>query len=40
VTRDALEALVAIAVADSCHQNNPRPVGAADFREIFTRALE
>jgi len=39
VGRDNLEALIVIAVADSCHQNNPRVVGPADFREMFTQAL-
>jgi alcohol dehydrogenase class IV len=39
VGKDKLEALVEIAVADGCHQNNPRSVSAADFREIFTRAF-
>jgi alcohol dehydrogenase class IV len=39
VTADKLDALVEIAVADSCHQNNPRPVTPADFREMFTRAF-
>jgi hypothetical protein len=31
--------LVDVAVADACHANNPRPVTAADFRAMFTRAL-
>jgi alcohol dehydrogenase class IV len=39
VGRESLEALIEIAVADGCHQNNPRPVTAADFREMFTRAF-
>jgi alcohol dehydrogenase class IV len=39
VGRDKLDALVEIAVADSCHQNNPRTVVPADFREMFTRAF-
>jgi len=39
VGRDNIEELIVIAVADSCHQNNPRVVGPADFREMFTQAL-
>jgi alcohol dehydrogenase class IV len=39
VGKDRLDALVEIAVADGCHQNNPRSVSAADFREIFSRAF-
>ena len=31
--------LVEIAVADICHQTNPRPVKAADFERIFRQAL-
>ena len=31
--------LVEIAVADICHQTNPRPVQAADFERIFRQAL-
>jgi alcohol dehydrogenase class IV len=40
VGRASLDALVEIAVADGCHQNNPRVCGPADFREMFTQALE
>ena len=39
VKKTQLDALVEIAVADSCHQNNPRPVSERDFRELFTQAL-
>jgi alcohol dehydrogenase class IV len=39
VKRDSLEALVEIAVADGCHQNNPRPVTDADFRQMFGQAF-
>jgi alcohol dehydrogenase class IV len=39
VGKDKVDALVEIAVADGCHQNNPRSVTAADFREIFNQAL-
>ncbi|MEP7068852.1 MAG: iron-containing alcohol dehydrogenase [Usitatibacter sp.] len=31
--------LVEIAVADTCHQTNPRPVTAKDFERIFTQAI-
>ncbi|HEX4779129.1 MAG TPA: iron-containing alcohol dehydrogenase [Usitatibacter sp.] len=31
--------LVEIAVADTCHRTNPRPVSAADFQGIFRAAL-
>jgi alcohol dehydrogenase class IV len=34
-----LKRLVEVALADACHQFNPRPVGAADFRDIFQKAL-
>ena len=34
-----LDRLVAIAVADACHPNNPRPVTEADFRALFRQAL-
>jgi alcohol dehydrogenase class IV len=39
VPRDRLDKLVEIATADACHPNNPRPVSAADFRALFTRAF-
>lgn len=39
VTREHLERLVGIAVADVCHANNPKPVATADFRALFERAL-
>ena len=39
VAREKLEELVAIAVADGCHQNNPRPVTEADFRSLFKSAF-
>ena len=39
VTRDDIEPLVAVAVADSCHRTNPRPCTADDFRRIFAEAL-
>ena len=39
VTAEHLDALVDVAVADACHELNPRPVTAQDFRTIFTDAL-
>jgi alcohol dehydrogenase class IV len=39
VGREHLGRLVEIAVADGCHQNNPKPVTERDFREIFSQAL-
>jgi alcohol dehydrogenase class IV len=39
VTREQLPQLVAIAVADGCHPNNPRPVSQADFEQLFQSAL-
>jgi alcohol dehydrogenase class IV len=39
VKREHLDRLVAIAVADVCHPNNPKPVVEADFRRLFERAL-
>jgi hypothetical protein len=31
--------LTELATADACHANNPRPVGADDFRAIFGAAF-
>jgi alcohol dehydrogenase class IV len=39
VTRADVPALVGIAVADTCHKTNPRPVSAADFAALFEAAL-
>lgn len=39
VDKSKLGDLISIAVADGCHQYNPRPVSADDFRAIFTEAL-
>jgi alcohol dehydrogenase class IV len=39
VGRDKLEPLVEIAIADGCHQNNPRVVTAPDLRQMFTQAF-
>jgi alcohol dehydrogenase class IV len=39
VKREQLPRLVEIAVADICHQTNPRPVSAADFQRLFEAAM-
>jgi hypothetical protein len=39
VKPEQLPRLVEIAVADICHQTNPRPVTADDFRRLFEGAL-
>ena len=39
VTAAHIPRLVEIAIADTCHQTNPRPVSATDFERIFTQAL-
>ena len=39
VERAAIPRLVAIAVADICHQTNPRPVEAGDFERLFVEAM-
>ncbi|MGZ5195847.1 MAG: iron-containing alcohol dehydrogenase [Ramlibacter sp.] len=39
VTREQIPRLVEIAVADICHQTNPRPCTAADFTQLFEAAL-
>src|SRR5207249_7659088 len=39
VTSADIPALTEIALADSCHQTNPRPCAAEDFRRIFAEAL-
>ncbi len=39
VTRSDVPALVDVAVRDICHQTNPRPCTADDFKQIFERAL-
>ena len=38
VTRDRIARLVAVALADSCHQTNPRRCDGADFEAFFTQA--
>jgi len=39
VTRDQVPRLVEIALADICHQTNPRPCTAADFERFFNAAM-
>ena len=39
VTREHLPRLVEVAVADTCHQTNPRACSAADFERIFQEAI-
>ncbi len=40
VPRDALDRLVEVALADGCHPNNPRAVGADDLRALFLEAFD
>jgi alcohol dehydrogenase class IV len=37
--REQIPALVKIAVADICHQTNPRPCKAEDFAHFFEQAM-
>lgn len=39
VKREHLPRLVEIAVADMCHQTNPRPCTSADFERLFEEAM-
>ena len=39
VRREQIPRLVEIAVADICHQTNPRPCTAADFQRLFEEAM-
>jgi alcohol dehydrogenase class IV len=39
VKREHIARLVEIAAADVCHQTNPRPCSAADFKRLFEEAL-
>jgi alcohol dehydrogenase class IV len=39
VVKADIGALTDVAVADVCHQTNPRPVTRADFERIFAAAL-
>jgi len=39
VTSADIPALVEVAIADTCHQTNPRPCTRADFERIFSEAM-
>jgi alcohol dehydrogenase class IV len=39
VSSSQLPRLVEIAMADICHQTNPRPVAASDFQRLFEAAM-
>ncbi len=39
VTKEQLPRLVEVALADLCHQTNPRPCSRADFEQLFRAAL-
>ncbi len=39
IAKDKLDDLIPVAVADMCHQFNPRPVSADDFRAIYSEAF-
>ncbi len=39
VKSDQIPRLVEIAVADICHQTNPRPCNAEDFSRLFAEAI-
>jgi alcohol dehydrogenase class IV len=39
VTADDIPRLAEIATADTCHQTNPRPCTADDFRRIFAESM-
>ena len=39
VTTAHIPRLVEIATADICHQTNPRPCNADDFKNLFAQAL-
>ena len=39
VTRDHIEALADLAIADFAHPNNPKPVSRDDFRQLYLKAL-
>ena len=39
VTPADIPKLIEIAVADTCHQTNPRPCTAEDFRRIFAESM-
>jgi alcohol dehydrogenase class IV len=40
VDPDQLERLVDVAIEDTCHLNNPRPVTRGDFERIFVEAFQ
>jgi len=37
--KDQIPRLVEIAIADICHQTNPRPCSRQDFEQLFAAAL-
>ncbi|HMO61819.1 MAG TPA: iron-containing alcohol dehydrogenase [Ferruginibacter sp.] len=39
VKPEHIETLSALAFADFCHPNNPKPVSQADFKQLYTEAL-
>lgn len=39
VKKEHIEPLAALAIADFCHPNNPKPVTQEDFKKIYTEAL-
>jgi hypothetical protein len=39
VTAEHLPRLVEIAIADTCHQTNPKPCARGDFERMFRQAL-
>jgi alcohol dehydrogenase class IV len=39
VSKNHIEPLAAMAIADFCHPNNPKPVSQKDFKEIYERAF-
>ncbi|WP_027077498.1 iron-containing alcohol dehydrogenase [Maribacter antarcticus] len=39
VTKEHIEELSKLAVADFCHPNNPKPVSKEDFKNLYQRAL-
>ncbi len=39
VNREHIDPLSALAIADFCHPNNPKPVTQEDFKKLYTEAL-
>lgn len=39
VSKEHLEPLSTLAIADFCHPNNPKPVSKEDFKELYEKAL-